>query len=204
MCRMGHRPFLLAAAAGAGFLAYKFCLRPRYMRWGATDEEVRRELPGDDLTSNSAWQATRAITIHAPAQAVWARLMRIGDDRGMGPGHELRVGDSVWVARPDRCGGRVRQVVALLEPNRAMVLVAPTKAERLTIGDPGGEGSWAFVLEPTDERVTRLLVRTRAGENLGFLGWLYTFCVADPAQFLMERPLLLDIKARAEEMPLPG
>lgn len=219
----GHRFFSLAFAAGVGALAYKYCLRPRYMRWGATDEEISRELPGDDLTSNWAWQSTRAVNINAPVEAVWPWLMQVGQDRGgfysytwlenlAGAGgmrnadaivpewQDRKVGDSVWLARPDRFGGAARQVVAALEPNQYMVLVSPTKAERLTTGDPGGEGAWAFVVEPIGEGTTRLLIRTRAGENTGFLRWLYTFFVFDPAHFVMERRMMLGIKERAEAL----
>lgn len=219
----GHRVVSFALAAGAGALAYKYCLRPRYMRWGATDDEVRRELPGDELTSNWAWQATRAVTINAPVEAVWPWLMQVGQDRGgfysdawlaklAGPGGvrragavvperpDRRVGESVWLARPDRLGGAERLVVAALERGHYMALVSPTKAERLTTGDPGGEGAWVFVVEPINEHTTRLLVRTRAGEDTGFLRWLYTFFVADPAHFVMERRMMLGIKERAEAL----
>lgn len=218
----GNRLVSWALAAGAGALVYKYCLRPRYMRWGATDHEVSRDLPGDELTSNWAWQATRAVTINAPVEAVWPWLMQVGQDRGGSysyawldnlPGggshaagtivpewHDRRVGDSVWLARPDRLGGAARQVVAAIEPGHYMALVSPAKAERLTTGDPGGEGARVFVLEPIGEGATRLLIRTRAGENTGLLRWLYTFFVFDPAHFVMERKMMLGIKERAEAL----
>ena len=37
-------------------------MRFRYLRWGATDQEVRDPLAGDDLISNADMIATRAIT----------------------------------------------------------------------------------------------------------------------------------------------
>ena len=56
-------------ATGCGLLAaviaiYLTVLKPWHMRWGATDEDVNRAMPGDDLISG-AGQATRAITIRA-------------------------------------------------------------------------------------------------------------------------------------------
>ena len=206
----------------AGVAAYGLAIRPWFMHWGATDSEVERDLPGDDLTSNSAWQATRGITIHAPVETVWTSLMQAGrdqdeccirswrprpaeraDHRESGPPeppHEARkVGDSVWLIHPERWCSAARYVVAILDPGRAMVLVSPAKAERLTTGDPGGEGSRAFVVEPIDGNSTRLIVRSRAGENLGIAGWLCAFLIVDPGQFLMERRMMLGIKAQAEK-----
>jgi predicted deacylase len=45
-------------------------LRAWQRRWGATDDEVNRTLPGDDLISHADLTATRAITIHATAAQV--------------------------------------------------------------------------------------------------------------------------------------
>jgi hypothetical protein len=43
--------------------------RRNHLRWGATDEEIRRAMPGDDLIPDAA-STTRAITIAAPAEQV--------------------------------------------------------------------------------------------------------------------------------------
>lgn len=72
-----------AVAVGAGtVLAYRTLLRPWHERWGASDEEVAAHLPGDDLIVGAASQATRAITIDAPADVVWGWLIQIGAERG--------------------------------------------------------------------------------------------------------------------------
>jgi hypothetical protein len=47
-----RRIALAGVASGAGLLAvYLRLIRPWTMRWGATDEEVTRPLPGDQLTT---------------------------------------------------------------------------------------------------------------------------------------------------------
>jgi hypothetical protein len=64
------------AAAGAGLLAvYAKLVRPRAMRWGATEEEAARPLPGDEVVARADYVATRAITIDAPPQDVWPWLV---------------------------------------------------------------------------------------------------------------------------------
>jgi hypothetical protein len=67
----------LVAAASAGYL-----LRRLGRRWGATEEEVYRSLPGDDLVPHPMAETTHAISIRAPAAAIWPWLVQMGYDRG--------------------------------------------------------------------------------------------------------------------------
>lgn len=46
-------------------------IHPQLLRSGATPEDEHRPLPGDDLVPGPVWQATRALTIDAPAAQVW-------------------------------------------------------------------------------------------------------------------------------------
>jgi hypothetical protein len=59
---------------------YVWVIRPWHMRWGATDEEVTRTMPGDELIPG-AGSATRAITIAATPADVWPWLVQIGYGR---------------------------------------------------------------------------------------------------------------------------
>ena len=63
----------LASATAVGGAVYGLLVRPRISRWGATDDEVRRALPGDELESPYGYRpiSTRAITIDAPPHEVW-------------------------------------------------------------------------------------------------------------------------------------
>jgi len=71
------------AAAGAGALAaYVLAVRPWHLRWGATDEEVSRPMPGDELVAHPNVLSTHAITINAPVEEVWPWLVQIGQDKG--------------------------------------------------------------------------------------------------------------------------
>ena len=74
------RPLALLGAALPW--AYFLAIRPWHRRWGATEEEAGMPLPGDDLVPEPGYQHTRAVTIRAPAEAVWPWLAQIGQDRG--------------------------------------------------------------------------------------------------------------------------
>jgi hypothetical protein len=63
-------------------LAFFLFVRPWYLQWGATDEETRRPLPGDEIVPNAPGQETRAITIHASVDRVWPWLAQLEQDRG--------------------------------------------------------------------------------------------------------------------------
>src|SRR5215218_4389272 len=41
---------------------YAFVIRPWHLRWGATDEEIGKPLPGDELVPNPGIESTRAKT----------------------------------------------------------------------------------------------------------------------------------------------
>jgi hypothetical protein len=160
----GARALRGLATAGATVAPYALLARPRYLRWGATDEEVARALPGDDLAAGSPVGLTRAITIAAPVEDVWPWLMQIDYGRGgfysydwlenafvallrgtpgyhsaetILPEHQrLRTGDTIPAAPPDVLGGRVAETARW-----KVLAVEPNRALVL-------EGWGAFVLAP--------------------------------------------------------
>src|SRR5215216_6482491 len=68
------------ATAALGLYA---TLGRRWLRqWGATEEETRRSLPGDDLLPRAVYETTHAIEIEAPPHDVWPWLAQMGQGRG--------------------------------------------------------------------------------------------------------------------------
>ena len=53
-------------------------INPWLLRWGATEEEVARAMPGD--LDHIGW--TRAITIDATPEQIWPWLVQWGQGRG--------------------------------------------------------------------------------------------------------------------------
>jgi hypothetical protein len=191
-------------------------MRPWFLNWGATDEEIARYWPGDELAPGAASVATRTVTIHAPADAVWPWIDQIGQDRGgfysyawlenlfgarihnadrILPGQPGRqVGDTVRMTPRERYGGKGCMRVARLEPGRDMVLVSPDDYDNAVTHGVAPQGIWAFILEPVDERTTRLIVRSRSGPRPG----VFRYMVFDPIHFVMERKMMLSIRDLAE------
>jgi len=193
----------VAAAVAAVVLAlYLLAVRPWHLRWGASDQEVARAMPGDGLV-DGAGSTTRAITVTARAEQVWPWLVQIGygragwysydwidndgrpsADRILPDFQYLRVGDRILMA--PGMGATVRAVA----PNRYV----------LSQSD-GGE-SWCLALYPLDERHTRLVSRWRARWPLT-PAMLFWTIVVDPGFFIMERKMLNGIKTRAERATAP-
>jgi hypothetical protein len=199
-----------------GVVIDKALLRPHwYLNWGATDGERRKQWPGDELVRQPGY-STRAVTIHAPAEAIWPWILQIGQDRGgfysytwienlalaemrnadcIVPEFQSRkVGDVVWLAPEHRYGGKAKMVVAQLVPNRAMVLVLADDFSRALQGERVPGGVWQFLLEPIDGNSTRLIMRGAAPDKTSFVYDLFF----DPAHFVMERKMMLGIKERVE------
>ncbi|HMD46831.1 MAG TPA: hypothetical protein VKG43_11760 [Acidimicrobiales bacterium] len=192
--------------AGAAVVATHRSWQPWCRHWGATDAEAEASLPGDELLGTPDIVTTRAVRIAAPPSAVWPWLVQMGPGRGgaytydwienlAGLGmhsadtvlpefQQLAVGDSQTLGRH----GPVL-TVAVLDPEAAMVLRSED-----------GNWVWAFVLVP-DGTGTRLVSRNRIA--VPGASWAaragYTY-VMEPGSLLMERKMLLGIKARAERL----
>jgi hypothetical protein len=196
---------LVGVVGGAGLLgAYLRIIRPWTLRWGATDEEVGRPLPGDRLMTRPGFKATRAITIAARPEYVWPWLVQLGsgragwyaidriDNAGVPSAQtirpelqDLQVGDLVPMVVGQEIGPRVKE----LEPNRRMLW-----------WDGRGEFTWEWVLDPLDDQTTRLLCRVQeAYPPLWSRRMLYAV-VASTGDIVMVRRQLRGIRARAERL----
>jgi hypothetical protein len=167
-------------------------------------------LPGDELLPVADLVATRAITVRAPAEAVWPWLVQMGQGRGgfysydvlenlagcrihsagriVPEWQQLELGDEFRLA-PDAA-----LEVARVEPGRALVVRGgvPLGGRRATPFD----FSWAFVLDEGRNATTRLIVRERYRYARRWAPLL-----VEPVQlisFVMSEKMLRGIRERAE------
>jgi hypothetical protein len=205
----------------AGVVAALWNLRMWALSWGATPDELASVWPGDELSPNAREIATRAVTIAAPADAVWSWLVQLGQDRSgfysytwlenlfrcamprvdrIVPAWQQRaLGDDVWLARADRYGGQARQKVVLIHPARVLSLASPSDWGRINTRSTSTGGNWTFILVPLDLLTTRLIVRSRGPESMSLPERLFWMGVFQPAHFIMERKMMLRLKTLAEE-----
>jgi hypothetical protein len=189
----------LAALAAVMVGVYLRFIRPWQLRWGATDEEVARAMPGDEVVKHATFNATRAVTIQARPEEIWPWVVQMGFNRAgwytydwidnLGrPSAERIIPELQQVAVGDLIpiygtfGLRVKDFA----PNRWMLW-----------WDTKGNTSWYWGLSPLDAHATRLITRVR----LRYL-WLSPAILydvlADVGDIVMMRKCLLGIKQRAE------
>ena len=59
----------LLVALLIALVAYLLIYRPTQLRWGATDQEVARVMPGDDIVAHPMFNATRAVMVDGSPNA---------------------------------------------------------------------------------------------------------------------------------------
>jgi len=217
----------IGIAVGVAGFVYALVIRPWHLRRGATDAEVRRALPGDDLVPASKCGYTQAITIRASVSEVWPWLVQIGYKRAGWYSHDflhrlvgiagcvddercsakriiaelqdLKVGDVVEIAPG------MGYAVADLEPEQALILhsiLDTGKWESVSSNAPLPEkylsSSWVWFLEEIDEKTTRLIVRVRSDYNPGLLSTLSAGIPNELGRLVMQPKTLGVLKQRAE------
>lgn len=196
---------LAVAAAGVG----EVVLRGRLAHWGATDAEVAGVLPGDELVEPADVVTTRAITVCAPAAAVWPWIAQIGQGRGGFYSYDavenllgldihsadtiLPEHQSVEVGTTIRLAAEVPLAVVLVEPGRALVLSGSIPMGPVPMPY---EFTWTFALSEGECGSTRLVIRERYGYRLWWARLLVEPLTV--VSFVMTRRMLHGVRDRAE------
>jgi hypothetical protein len=195
---LGSLVVLAAVAAAVG--AYLGLIRPWQVRWGATDDEVRRPMPGDDILGPGAGSTTHAITIGAPADQVWPWLAQLGYGKAGWYSYDWTDNDgqrSAEQIRPQwqhlHPGDQI-----LMMPGSGFDVVSVEAGRCFAAGTPDGTTSWCLAVEPLDRHSCRLISRWRARWHITPASALW-IALLDPGAFIMERKMLLGIKAWAEQ-----
>lgn len=181
---------------------YDLFLKPIIATWGASEKEVSMPMAGDDkaLTVTS----TRAISINASKSEVWKWLVQLGADRGgfysyefieRAMGYKTRHQDLIKpefkeIVVGDLVRGSIDEKSSIIPYNFRVLYVRP---EETFVLDKWG----TFLLKEVNSKQTHLIIRTQEvdGSNL----WLKaTQYIEFPLHFIMERRMLMGIKARVE------
>ena len=197
---------LLDLLGGVPLFATAPLYRHWHMRWGATHDELRASMPGDDLLPKASFSATRAITIQSPPENVWPWIVQMGykragfytydiadnagypsADRVLDEYQHFDVGD--WAFNMNSMFGIELPInefdafkVKGFEANKWLLWAKP-------------DSTWSWLLQPYAYDQTRLIVRIRAHPVSLF--WTLFMEFGDPP---MARRMLKGIKARAERM----
>jgi hypothetical protein len=196
---------VLAVAADVPLFVIAPLVRRWHCRWGAMPTEVTSAMPGDDLLPRAQYRCTRAITIDAPARAVWPWLVQVGcrragfysndllDNLGQPSAREivpelqdLDVGQ--WVPMSPTPSDSTAFSVDSFEVNRWLLWRKP-------------DSTWAWTLTELDDSRTRLVTRVHACYDWGKpASALLAILLMEFGDFAMMRRMLRGIKERAEAL----
>ena len=186
---------------GAAMLYWAVLRRP-ILNWGATRAEARSRLPGDELLEDADGVATRAITIDAPAAAVWPWIAQMGPSpRGGAYTYDwienlLRLHmHSTGRVLPEYQHPQVGDTLSYGKNRMRFERVEPQRV--LATRSDDGNWVWTFVLGEQEGR-TRLISRNRF--RLPSLIAKIGMVPMEPASLVMERKMLSGIKQRAERL----
>jgi len=176
-----------------------------WRKWGATEAEATRPMPGDDEVKQPIQVTTRAVTVKARAAEIWPWLVQMGYRRGgmysydwidrrlgildqpsanriISEFQDLKVGDVIPMGKPPSWP------VKAIEHNRILLIV---------INEPNAQVTWCFMLDEMADGQTRLILRVRNRLAMSPL-LLLSLPIMLPGEFLMVRKMLLGIKQRVE------
>jgi hypothetical protein len=164
---------------------------------------------------------TRAITVRAPAAAVWPWILQLGQNRGGFYSYDALENifgldiHSANEIRPEWQTPRVGEDYVTLDPQEQMkmtvVIMEPERAFVIRAGAPGEEPqppgdffkgeiccSWGFYLRRIDEGATRFIIRWRAAWADSTSSKLAKPLIIEPLHFIMEERMLRGVRDRAE------
>ncbi|MFC9356436.1 hypothetical protein ACFTZB_07610 [Rhodococcus sp. NPDC057014] len=212
----------ILGVAGAAAVVYGAWVRPRLVRWGATDEEVAGPYPGGDLVPGGERGGAMAVTIDAPPDQVWPWLVQLGGDRGgwyswdhldnagRPSAHrvhpewqDLALGNHVkyWTRRH---GPVDAWEVAVLEPNRFLGLrgLSDLRGHSLEPEQPRPsaytEGLWGFLLKELPGGRTRLVIGGYQVLRPRWLGRFVFYWLFPPVVWIMQARMLAVLKRNVE------
>lgn len=209
----------IASFLGLAEGAYLLFIRPRMLRWGATEDEVRGPSPGEGIVPGAKRGSIMAITLNAPPSAVWPWLAQMGNGRGgwyswdrldnagvpsVEELHPEWQSISLGQRLPADPTGKFSFEVAALEPERFLGLRATNTLTGQPYDPNGprprnfGDSLWAFQLKELPGERTRLIVSTYGVGRPRALFALQNLLFWEPAHWMMQTRQFANLKRRAE------
>ena len=195
----------IALVIGVQIIVYAVFLRSKIMAWGASADEATMPLIGDDLASGIS--STRAISINAPISEVWKWIIQLGADRGgffsylfleKALGYKAREENPSPEFQEMEVGrnvpGSIDESKSVIKYNFRVVAVETGKSFVL-------ENWGAFALKEINSKQTRLIVRTHEQTLTNLKSKIEDF-IFMPLHYIMERRMLMGMKARVEGIQL--
>lgn len=183
-------------------MLYVVVIRPWRLRWGATEAEAQRPMPGDGIVQRPDFDATRAITVNAHPDEIWPWLLQIGYRRAGWYSYDLI--DNLGIPSADKVMAEMQymaqgQRVFLSPDGRQSLRTIQVEPGLILWSADDSSMTWCWGLYPVDGGHTRLITRVRVRYVWSTPSqFLFNF-LFDVGDIVMMRKCLLGIKHRAEK-----
>jgi len=184
---------------------YLLVLRPWQLKWGATDIEIKRTMPGDEIVARPTFNATRSVSINAIAENIYPWIIQMGVTRAGWYSYDLLdnlAKRSAEVILPEYQNIKIGDVVPLSPDGKQGMLVKEFKKnEWMLWWDKKGDSTWVWGIYPEGESTFRLITRVRVKYRFFSVAILFNLLI-EFFDIWMMRKCMLGIKKRAEKLSL--
>lgn len=196
--------FVIASILIVLVLVYLALVRPWQLRWGATDDEIKRSISGDDIVLKPSFNATRAVTINASAENIYPWIVQMGVTRAGWYSIDLLdnlARPSAEIILAEHQNVQVGDIIPMSpDGKQGMQVKSFSKNKWMLWWDKIGDSSWAWEIYPEGEAHSRLVTRVRVKYRLFSPAIAFNLLV-EFFDILMMRKCMLGIKRRAEKLP---
>ncbi len=186
-------------------LFYYVLFRPWQLRWGARDDEIKRSVPGDDIVSEPSFNATRTVSINAPAENIYPWIVQMGVGRAGWYSYDLldNLGrPSAEVILPAHQNIHVGDVVPMSPDGKQGMWVKDFKDnEWMLWWDKKGDSTWAWGIYSEGDAYSRLVTRVRVKYRWLLPAILFSLII-EFFDIMMMIKCMKGIKRRAETLSL--
>lgn len=183
---------------------YLLFARPYQLTWGATQDEIHRSMPGDELNPDPKFLATRAITIKGRPEEIYPWLLQMGYGRAGFYGYDIL--ENIGSPNGIRSANLILPTYQHFKPGDdaplsaagGLVFYAIEPDKYLVWSGAKGWGGITWALYPIDETHTRLVSRVRFSHNLTSPSQLTMDLFTEFSDPLAVRKILQGIKGRVE------
>ena len=181
-------------------------VRPSQLRWGATDAELARGMPGDALSSQPTFLSTRAITIDATPEMIWPWVLQMGYGRAGFYGYDIieNLGSARGIHSAERIVPELQHIVVgdplPLSAAGGLVVHAITPNRFIVWSGESGTypGAFTWALYPVDSNHTRLVSRIQWSHHWTQPLMLAMDLFTEFADHVAVKKVLQGVKDRAE------
>ena len=183
-------------------IVYIFIIRPWHLRWGAFDNELEINYPGDEIVIKPDFNATRGITINASSSEVWKWIIQIGSKRAGWYSIDwidnggIHSSETILTEHQKIYPG---QFIPFTPDQKNGMWVKEYKENQYILWtDKQGNATWIWYLIPLGANITRLITKLRT-RYVWTNFWIIYYLIYDFGDIIMMSKCMKGLKIRAEK-----